>query len=112
MTLHRDISAAMQEGSTSGEYAVTVVFREVNEGNETYWVAECLEMPGCISQGDTQEEAHKNIQDAMRLCLSVLFEDCVKQLMCRQTTADLRGIKSQSRLTIKSTIPDVQYEYV
>jgi predicted RNase H-like HicB family nuclease len=41
-------------------------------------VAECLEIPGCLSQGKTKEEALENIQDANRECLSVMLEDQVK----------------------------------
>ena len=32
-------------------------------------VAECPLIPGCISQGDTEEEALSNIQEAIRGCL-------------------------------------------
>ena len=47
-------------------------------GEDGYVVAECLEIPGCLSQGMTKEEALENIQDAIRECLSVLLEDLVK----------------------------------
>jgi predicted RNase H-like HicB family nuclease len=47
-------------------------------GEDGYIVAECLEIPGCLSQGKTKEEALANIQDAIRECLSVLLEDLVK----------------------------------
>jgi len=47
-------------------------------GEDGYIVAECLEIPGCLSQGKTKEEALKNIQDAIRECLSVMLEDLVK----------------------------------
>jgi len=33
------------------------------------FVVECPIIPGCISQGDTREEALANIRDAIRLCL-------------------------------------------
>jgi len=32
-------------------------------------VAECPSIPGCISQGKTEEEAAANIQEAIRGCL-------------------------------------------
>jgi predicted RNase H-like HicB family nuclease len=48
-------------------------------GEDGYIVAECLEIPGCLSQGMTKEEALQNIQDAIRECLSVMLEDLVKQ---------------------------------
>ena len=33
------------------------------------YVVECPVIPGCISQGDTREEALANIKDAIALCL-------------------------------------------
>lgn len=38
------------------------------------FVVECPAIPGCVSQGDTEEEAMKNIQDAIRQCLEVRAE--------------------------------------
>ena len=38
------------------------------------WIAECPAVPGCVSQGDTQEEALANIQEAIALCLEVRAE--------------------------------------
>ena len=38
------------------------------------WVAECPSIPGCISQGQTREEAVANIEEAIALCLEVRAE--------------------------------------
>jgi predicted RNase H-like HicB family nuclease len=38
-----------------------------------YWV-ECPEVPGCVSQGYTVEEALAMIKDAIKGCLEVLSE--------------------------------------
>ena len=38
------------------------------------WIAECLSIPGCVSQGDTEQEAVSNLQDAIRECLEVREE--------------------------------------
>jgi predicted RNase H-like HicB family nuclease len=38
------------------------------------WVVECPAIPGCVSQGQTREEAIENIEDAIRLCLEVRAE--------------------------------------
>jgi len=37
-------------------------------------VVECLEIPGCISEGETEEEAMANIREAIELCLEVRRE--------------------------------------
>ena len=36
------------------------------------FVAECPALPGCVSQGETREEALENIRDAIEGVLSVL----------------------------------------
>ncbi len=38
------------------------------------YVAECPAIPGCVSQGKTEEEAQSNIQDAIKQCLEVRAE--------------------------------------
>ena len=38
------------------------------------YVAECPSIPGCVSQGKTEPEAEKNIQQAIRECLEVRAE--------------------------------------
>ena len=35
------------------------------------WIVECPSIPGCISQGQTREEALQNIRDAITACLQV-----------------------------------------
>lgn len=37
-------------------------------------VAECPAIPGCISQGETEEAAVDNIREAIRLCLEARAE--------------------------------------
>ncbi|HVB11533.1 MAG TPA: type II toxin-antitoxin system HicB family antitoxin [Nitrososphaerales archaeon] len=39
--------------------------RQPGEG----FVARCIELPGCLSEGRTEAEALKNIQDAIKLYL-------------------------------------------
>jgi predicted RNase H-like HicB family nuclease len=34
-------------------------------GENGFWVAECPSLPGCVSQGDTKENAIKNIREAI-----------------------------------------------
>ena len=44
-------------------------------GEDGYWVAECPSLPGCISQGETREEAVKNIREAIQEYIAALEED-------------------------------------
>ncbi len=38
-------------------------------GEDGYFVAECLVIPGCLSQGRTRDKALENIREAIELCL-------------------------------------------
>jgi predicted RNase H-like HicB family nuclease len=38
------------------------------------FVAECPSIPGCVSQGKTEEEAATNIREAIQECLEVRAE--------------------------------------
>jgi predicted RNase H-like HicB family nuclease len=38
------------------------------------WIVECPSIPGCVSQGETREEALSNIQEAIAACLEVRAE--------------------------------------
>jgi predicted RNase H-like HicB family nuclease len=45
------------------------------KGEDGFWVVECPSLPGCISQGETREEALINIKEAIQLYIEVLEED-------------------------------------
>ncbi len=38
------------------------------------WIVECPSIPGCVSQGQTREEALESIKDAIAACLQVRAE--------------------------------------
>jgi predicted RNase H-like HicB family nuclease len=44
-------------------------------GEDGYWVAECPSLPGCVSQGQTREEAAQNIKEAIRGYVAALEDD-------------------------------------
>ena len=49
-----------------------VILHEAEEGG--YW-AEVPSLPGCVSQGETVEEALENIKDAIELFWECMLED-------------------------------------
>ncbi len=51
------------------KYPVTIY-----QDEEGWYVVECPIVPGCMSQGKTEAEALKNIQEAIQLCLEVRRE--------------------------------------
>ena len=44
-------------------------------GEDGYWVAECPSVPGCVSQGETRDQAVANIKEAIIDYVGVLEED-------------------------------------
>ena len=44
----------------------------IQQDEDGTYVAECPQLPGCISQGATRAEALKNIKDAMNGYITVL----------------------------------------
>jgi predicted RNase H-like HicB family nuclease len=46
----------------------------ITRDEDGMFIAECPSIPGCISQGKTEEEAQLNIQDAIRQTLAVRAE--------------------------------------
>jgi len=54
----------------SGVKFIVTIFRD----EDGVFVAECPSIPGCVSQGGTEEEATRNIAEAIRECLEVRAE--------------------------------------
>ena len=60
-----------------------MAFREItgvkramlHQGENGYWVAECPSLPGCISQGETRQQAIYNIREAIEGYVVALEED-------------------------------------
>ncbi len=46
----------------------------ITRDEDGVYVAECPSIPGCVSQGKTEEEAQANIRDAIKECLDVRAE--------------------------------------
>lgn len=50
------------------------LFVTLSQDEDRVWIAECPALRGCISQGETREEALANIRDAIRETLEVRAE--------------------------------------
>lgn len=46
----------------------------IDRDEDGVWIVQCPAIPGCVSQGDTKDEAIANAQDAIRACLEVRAE--------------------------------------
>jgi predicted RNase H-like HicB family nuclease len=49
---------------------IITIFRD----EDGVFIAECPSIPGCISQGKTEQEAKDNIREAIKECLEVRAE--------------------------------------
>jgi predicted RNase H-like HicB family nuclease len=46
----------------------------IDRDEDGIWIVECPSIPGCVSQGETREEALENVKEAINLCLEVRAE--------------------------------------
>ena len=44
-------------------------------GEDGYWVAECPSLPGCVTQGETEDSALANMKEAVRAYVEALEAD-------------------------------------
>ncbi len=51
------------------KFSITII-----QDEDGVFIAECPSIPGCISQGSTEEEAEENIRSAIKDCLEVRAE--------------------------------------
>lgn len=47
----------------------------VYPGEDGFWVAECPSLPGCVSQGESREQAIVNIREAIEGYILALQDD-------------------------------------
>ncbi len=57
---------------------IDVIFEKQIEGGYTVYVPQ---LPGCISQGDTKEEAMQNITEAIDLYINEIDKEKLKELL-------------------------------
>jgi predicted RNase H-like HicB family nuclease len=65
--------------ATFANASIRIVFAneildELVRDEDGTWIAECPSIPGCVSQGETQEEAMTNIRETIAACLEVRAE--------------------------------------
>jgi predicted RNase H-like HicB family nuclease len=71
-----------------------------SHGDDGYIVAECPQLPGCMSQGKTRQEASKNIADAIESVLAVRMQQFV-------SNADVREYVSEDQDTFRLKGPEL-----
>ncbi|MCP3960339.1 MAG: type II toxin-antitoxin system HicB family antitoxin [bacterium] len=63
----------------------------IDRDEDGVWIVECPSIPGCVSQGQTKEEALDNIREAIALCLEVRAEQGLP------LTVEMRQVAPPSR---------------
>ena len=63
------------------------------------FIAECTELPGCMSQGETEEEAVANLADAVADYISVVIEDHLQKHHSLSVTSE-----SKETLVVKPLV--------
>jgi len=75
-------------GDDHAEWTLTV--RVGPDSLDGGWVAECPELPGCFSQGETREEALSNLSDAIAGVISLRLEQQLSATPDSGTTEELK----------------------
>ena len=57
-----------------GVEAAVKLLIAISQDEDGAFIAECPSIPGCVSQGKTEEEAEKNVREAIKVCLEVRAE--------------------------------------
>ncbi len=76
----RELAPSPLQGEGWGEGGRVEIGKKMRQvliyfGEDDFWIAECPSLPGCITQGETKEEAIANIKEAIDLYIEVLEED-------------------------------------
>jgi predicted RNase H-like HicB family nuclease len=81
-----EISRDDQAASATGRLTVLTERDEVDGG----WIAECVDLPGCMSQGETEREALENLADAIGGVLAVRVQDRLLKDLQRDGSTEAR----------------------
>ena len=52
-----------------------VKLTHLDEDGDVFWLAEIPDLPGCMTDGATPDEAMENLEDAKRLWIETMIED-------------------------------------
>lgn len=73
----------------------------IDRDEDGAWVVECPAIPGCVSQGDTREQAIANIREAIALCMEVRAEEGLPLTIETQQIDVTPGPQAEAALGIK-----------
>jgi predicted RNase H-like HicB family nuclease len=82
---------ATAEQRISSDITLQIIVRK---GHDGYMIAECPDIPGCISQGKDDQEALDNLQDVVKTCLALIVRQWIAKAHRKRTP---RAIKKASQ---------------
>jgi len=81
--------------------ALRIAFTVEKDDLDGGYIAECTDLPGCVSQGETQEEAAANLANAVADYIAVIIED---HLQKHHTLTVTREYKDRETLVVKPLV--------
>ena len=72
------------------KYLLQVVIEQDEDG---VYIANCPALEGCYTQGDTYEEAMRNIKDVIQMCLEELKEEKKKINLSHSEVIGLKWVE-------------------
>ena len=70
----------------------------LTKGRDGYVVAECLDVPGCISQGKTEAEALANVYDAVSTAFAMIVRNWIRDAKSGRAPAPIHAKQKELRL--------------
>lgn len=69
------MKSATAQAKELADYLARPYTRELKPNSDGTWFATIVELPGCMTEGDAEGEALKNLSDAMEAWISSALED-------------------------------------
>jgi predicted RNase H-like HicB family nuclease len=75
---------------------------EFQRDEESGWfVVHVVELPGCVSQGATMEEAKSNIANALELYMEVLLEDAIRNQAAGKASVSVEPLSETAKMLVR-----------
>ena len=75
---------------------------EFQRDQESGWfVVHVVELPGCVSQGATMEEAKSNIADALESYMEVLLDNAIRNQVAGRAPVIVEPLSETTRLLVR-----------
>ncbi len=73
----------------------------IDRDEDGVWKVECPAIPGCVSQGDSREQALSNIREAIALCMEARVEEGLPPTLETRQIAVAPSAKAEAALNAK-----------